>query len=168
MRDTFLLADLCGLCDQRVCRPFVIMLVHRDDVKDRRCMINIDHFQEAYKFLAPIRADKLTSIQIRCEPLSYPVHIFPIVPEQSSVSYQYTIVNPVDAFNEIFIKRYNVHDHATPGSAPYILPRHLREIFPPILEASCRYCSPIVPIPMIVMFWCDLRGPLRKRKDICF
>ena len=40
------------------------MLVHRDDVKERRYLVNIDHFYEANKFLIPICADKFTSIQV--------------------------------------------------------------------------------------------------------
>jgi hypothetical protein len=58
--------------------------------------------------------------------LFYRVNILPVVPEESSVSYHYAIINPVDAFYEIIIKRYNFNDDATPGGTPYILPRHLR------------------------------------------
>jgi hypothetical protein len=166
MRDPLSLADLCGLCDQCVCWSFVIVLVHRDDVKEHRHMVNVHHFHEAYKFLTQIRADKVTSIQIRRELLSYAVNILPVVPEESSVSYQYTIINPVDAFYEILVKRYNFHDQAAPGGAPYILPRHLRQLFPPLLKASCRDCSPIIPFPLIIILWRDLGWPLRKRKDI--
>ena len=74
----------------------------------------------------------------------------------------------MDASYEIVIKRYNFHDHAAPGRAPDILPRLLRQIFPPVLKASCRYCSPIIPFPVIIIFWRDLRWPLRKRKEIGF
>ena len=73
------------------------MLVHRDNVKERRYVVNVDHFREAYKFLIPIRTDKFTSIQIRREFSSYTVNIFPEMPEGSSVSYWYTIINLMDA-----------------------------------------------------------------------
>ena len=73
-------------------------------MKDHRYVINVNHFHEAYKFLTPIRANKLTSIQICRESSSYRFKIFPEVPERSSVSYPYTIINPVDAFYEIIIK----------------------------------------------------------------
>src|SRR6202035_132980 len=97
MRDTSLLADLCGLCDQCVHRSFIIVLVHRDNVKERRYVVNVDHFHEANKFFITIRTDKLTSIQIRPKLLLYRFKIFPEVPEGSSVSYRYTIINPMDA-----------------------------------------------------------------------
>ena len=142
------------------------MLIHRDDVHERRYVVNIDHLYEANKFLIPIRANKITSIQIRREFSPYRVKIFPEMPEKSSVSYTYLIINLVDAFYKIVIKRYNFHDHATLGGTPDILPGHLRQIFPPILKASCRYCSPVVPFPVIIIFCCDLRRLLRKRKDI--
>ncbi|HEY4270913.1 MAG TPA: hypothetical protein VGM65_02835 [Candidatus Udaeobacter sp.] len=126
VRDPLLLADLYGLCDQCVHWPFIIMLVHRDDVKERRGMVNVDHFREGYKFLIPIRTHKITSIQIGREFSFYTVNILPEMPEGSSVSYWYTIINPMDAVYEIVIKRDNFYDHATPGGAPYILPRLLR------------------------------------------
>ena len=52
------------------------MLVHRDDVKERRDVVNIDHFHEANKFLIPICANKFTSIQIRREFSFYRFKIF--------------------------------------------------------------------------------------------
>ncbi|OLA99354.1 MAG: hypothetical protein AUH08_11595 [Verrucomicrobia bacterium 13_2_20CM_54_12] len=50
MRDSFLLADRRCLSDQCVLGSLVIMLVHRDDVKNRRQVVNVNHFQETYKF----------------------------------------------------------------------------------------------------------------------
>src|SRR5438552_15841560 len=121
MRDSLLLAGLYRLRDQRVHWPFIIMLVHREDVHERRYVVNIDHLYEANKFLIPICANKFTSIQIRRESSSYRFKIFPEVPEKSSVSYGRMIINSVDAIYEIVIKRYNFHDHAALGGAPDIL-----------------------------------------------
>ena len=58
-------------------------------MKERRYIVNIDHLDEAYKFLIPIRPDKFTSIQIRRKASSYRFNIFPEVPEKPSVSYRY-------------------------------------------------------------------------------
>ena len=55
-------------------------------MKNRRYIVNVNHFQEAYKFLTQIRADKFTSIQIRRKLSSYAVNVLPIVPEEPSVS----------------------------------------------------------------------------------
>src|SRR5438552_17415348 len=111
MRDSLLLAGLYRLRDQRVHWPFIIMLVHREEVHERRYVVNIDHLYEADKFLIPICADKFTSIQIRREPLSYRFKIFPEMPEGSPVSYGGMIINSVDATYEIVIKPYDFHDH---------------------------------------------------------
>ena len=168
MWDPLLLADFRSLCNQRVCWPFIIMLAHRDDVKDRRYVVNVDHFQKANEFFIPVCADKFTSIQVSCEFSFYRFKIFPEVPEKSSVPYRCLIINPVDAFYKIIIKPYNFQDHTTFGRTPYILARLLGELFPPVVKASCRYCSPIIPFPMIMIFRRDLGWPLRKREDIGF
>src|SRR4029453_4941509 len=131
-------------------------------------MVNVDHFHEAYKFLTPIRTDKITSIQIGCEPASNALNILAEVPEGSSVSSRYTVVNPMDGSHEIIVKRCNFHGHPALGGAPYIFPRLLRQIFPPVLKASCRHGGPIVPFRVIIEFRRHLRGPLSKRKDIGF
>src|SRR6266496_5081736 len=102
------------------------MFVHRDDVKDRRYMVNIDHLQEAYKFSIPICADKFASVQIRAESLSYGINILPVVPEESAVSYSYAVIDSLNASYQIIIKRDNFHHQPTPGGAPYIFPRRLR------------------------------------------
>ena len=108
------------------------MLIHRDDMKDRRRIINVNHLQEAYKFLTQIRAYKVASIQICREILPHPINILSVVPKKPSIAHLYAVINPVDAFYEILIKPYNFHDHAAPGRAPYIFARHLRQIFPPV------------------------------------
>jgi hypothetical protein len=48
-----------------------------------------------------ICANTFTSIQICREFSSYAVNIFPEVPEESSVSYRYVIIDPMDAIYEI-------------------------------------------------------------------
>src|SRR5438067_4636692 len=166
MRDGLLFAHLRGFCDQRILWSFVIMLVHRDDMKDGRCIVNVNHLQKAYKFLTQIRADKFTSIQIRGEVAPYAINVLPVVPEEPSVPDLNAVIDPVDSLYQIIVKWYNFHDHTTPACAPHVLSRYLRQTFPPVLKASCRYYSPIIPFPMIIIFRRNIRWPLRKRKQI--
>src|SRR5260370_16857545 len=121
------------------------MLVHRYDKKNRRCIIILKHFQEAYKFLTQICTDKFTSIQIGGKASPYAVNVLPIVPEEPSVPDLDAVIDPVDSFHQIIIKRYNFHNHTTPASASYILSRCLRQTFPPLLTATCSYSSPFSP-----------------------
>ena len=63
-------------------------------MKDRRCIVNVNHFEEAYKFLTQIRPDKFTSIQVRGKASPYAVNVLPIVPEEPSVSDLNAVINP--------------------------------------------------------------------------
>ena len=122
MRNSLLLAELDGVCNQRVHWPFVMMLIHRDYVKERGYAANVDHFQEADKFFIPIRTNKLTSIQIRREFSSERVQIFPEVPETFPLPNGGFIVNLMDALYEVIIKWHNPHYHSALGGTSNILP----------------------------------------------
>ena|SRR5205807_698354 len=121
MRNSLLLAELDGLCNQGVHWPFVIMLIHRDYVKERGYAANIDHFQEADKFFIPIGTNKLTSIQICREFSPQRFNIFPEVPEPFLLPNGGFVVNPLDPPYEFIVKWYNPHYHSALGSAPNIL-----------------------------------------------
>ena len=122
MGDPFLLADLDGLGNQCVHWSFVVMRVHREDVKQCGHAVHINHFQKTDEFLIPIGANKRAAVQIRSELSSDGLQIFTEVPEASPLSNRRFVVNPVDALHEIIIKRDNSHRYAALGSAPDILP----------------------------------------------
>ena len=104
MRNSLLLAELDGFCNQCVHWPFVVMLIYRDYVKERGYAANVDHFQEADKFFIPIRTNKLTSVEIRREFSPERVQIFPEVPETFPLPNRCFIINPMDAVYKLIIK----------------------------------------------------------------
>ena len=122
MRDPFLLAELYRLRNQGVHWPFVIMLIHRDYVKERGYAVNVDHFQEAYKLFIPVGSDKYTSIEIRREFSFDRLHIFPKMPETLPLPNRDFIINSMDASYEAIIKWHNADCHSALGAASDILP----------------------------------------------
>jgi len=162
----FLTTNFDGLGQQRICRAFIGVGFHRNDLHDSGDIVHQDEFDEPNHLTLKEGADEFASVQISAVFGLDSVDGLAVMPELPPLTNWSFIVNIADATHELVVEVDTADSNSATLRASNVFACFLRQGLPPWSEFTEFGNGDIVPLEMKRVTRLTVRKRTRESKNI--
>jgi hypothetical protein len=166
-RNSFLRTPFDSPGNESICRGFIAVADHRDDLHQVRPSVLVDQFDKTNEFLAQKGTKKFAPVEKRQMVLFYLSERFSKMFERTPLAQRMFIMDALNPRNQSIIERHLTYfESLLSGLADHVTGLVIQLSFPPMLVITDRKDRQRFTLAMVIKFWLRIGQALSEGEQV--